>query len=817
MRHLLDGASVRELRTAVENFDTVHSDELASKLTAVATQLRAAWVDLDKYEFGTNNDVALEERKDLVVKFQTLVSGLGRLPAIPAAFAVSDELQQVYTRLHVIKDTARAALRRIVGKTEAEQTRVLVDTVEAWVWESPSRSTRGFALPNPKRTAYDAAVVRPTTQPPARNLIIWEFDISRDLGGARGCPNPVLHGMRCCPDHDLHCGQTRGTTANIQTKNGIDNAQLHDRHHYRNFETWEGATPVQVRVWGRRRGVSTIFSCASNTLQGRRIMSNGLCNKRAYRIIQDPKSSKKNPRKKFGQPSGRDALRSLDGSHSVAVCYPEAMQHAILWTEVAWHVVLLYLQEWDAVKAFGRNDCHEVKQLLKGAIDLFLKWFLRLYPLYYDANGKIRSPMTASIHANVVSLMDTIDYLMSVTEDQVCSVGWASMSAPETSHQITRMMARWHTPGAGVHLRIHVIVIRPSTPDHACYGAGGGNFGGLSAIIHHLRSLAPSKIARLNVGKVLEWSERRFKRNWVNNQDRIDRALECLTVGEAWTWRCCHGDGRATPYTVSDINGKCTSELESADDPVCPSLDICGWKTGPDACVDWDPATPGYTAGLRCMFDARSKPMKEAAAAAGTIFDPVINDEDDGGEFTPQDEDDDDGDEAMHDYDDGDVQSELQSELAQLLRLDDDDGNSDSDDEGDSDGEGDTDDDDDTGDSDDEGGNTVTYSITVPVDARPGDAVAFAVNGQQVTVTVPADVEPGDHFETEVTTAAARAVEIQWADDGDAPMDEAEADEAEADDLQQLRASGGEYEEAEEEEEEEEADDVDFDIDGEEE
>ena len=88
------------------------------------------------------------------------------------------------------------------------------------------------------------------------------------------------------------------------------------------------------------------------------------------------------------------------------------------------------------------------------------------------------------------------------------------------------------------------------------------------------------------------------------------------------------------------------------------------------------------------------------------------------------------------------------------------------------------------------------------------------VNGQQVTVTVPADVEPGDHFETEVTTAAARAVEIQWADDGDAPMDEAEADEAEADDLQQLRASGGEYEEAEEEEEE---GDEDFDIDGEEE
>eukprot|EP01047_Picozoa_sp_COSAG01_P035498 COSAG01_NODE_2729_length_7175_cov_4.100198_4_plen_160_part_00 len=143
-----------------------------------------------------------------------------------------------------------------------------------------------------------------------------------------------------------------------------------------------------------------------------------------------------------------------------------------------------------------------------------------------------------------------------MTEDKVCSVGWASMAAPETSHQTTRLVARWFTPGAG------------------------GGFG--DAIVFHLKALAPAKIARLSLGKLLEWAERRFQRRWQAEQARRDRALHCLEVGIAWTWRCCHGDGRATPYTVSDIDGSCKSQLEKDDDPVCPSTDVCRWKRGPD-------------------------------------------------------------------------------------------------------------------------------------------------------------------------------------------------------------------------------------------
>eukprot|EP01047_Picozoa_sp_COSAG01_P035497 COSAG01_NODE_2729_length_7175_cov_4.100198_3_plen_112_part_00 len=101
----------------------------------------------------------------------------------------------------------------------------------------------------------------------------------------------------------------------------------------------------------------------------------------------------------------------MDGSHSVAPCYNAAMAPAILWIEVAWHVVLLYVQEWDVVKAFGLGDCFDAKKLVSKAVNLFLAWSV-IYPLVMDENGNTKSIMTASIHANVVGLIPTIEHLM---------------------------------------------------------------------------------------------------------------------------------------------------------------------------------------------------------------------------------------------------------------------------------------------------------------------------------------------------------------------------------------------------------------------
>jgi hypothetical protein len=150
---------------------------------------------------------------------------------------------------------------------------------------------------------------------------------------------------------------------------------------------------------------------------------------------------------------------------------------------------------------------------------------------------------------------------MALTEDRECGVGWMSLSGPETSHQFTRFTGRLRTPQAG-----------------------GGFVDPMEA---HLRALAPTKVARLDIGKVLKWAETRFQRAWGRGQARRDNAVECLRIGIAWSSRCCDGDGKDLQYTMDPVTGKCTRQPASDDDPPCPSKHVCGWKTGPDACDGW--------------------------------------------------------------------------------------------------------------------------------------------------------------------------------------------------------------------------------------
>eukprot|EP01047_Picozoa_sp_COSAG01_P035496 COSAG01_NODE_2729_length_7175_cov_4.100198_2_plen_313_part_00 len=307
MRLLLGGVAIQELRAAVADFENVHSDTLAQKLTVVVTQIEAAWRDLDKYEFGTESHIALAECADIGAEMQAMVTTLEALPPVPSTAQVSHGFKDVHARMKVILRGAKKALQdAVVAGGGDDGAEVLRDAICDWHWNSPSRSEQGFALPNPKRREHDAQAVKTRKHRPGQYEIIWNVGIDADLMGLHGAASPLAVACTVLADNDLHCAQTRGTTAGIETQSVITNAKVHDQYHGPNVDSWDPvANPHQVAVFRPRR--ESIYACASNTVQGKRVMSNGRLNSKVYNIIRDPKSS--TGREKIGQPSGRDALR----------------------------------------------------------------------------------------------------------------------------------------------------------------------------------------------------------------------------------------------------------------------------------------------------------------------------------------------------------------------------------------------------------------------------------------------------------------------------------------------------------------------------
>jgi hypothetical protein len=143
----------------------------------------------------------------------------------------------------------------------------------------------------------------------------------------------------------------------------------------------------------------------------------------------------------------------------------------------------------------------------------------------------------------------------------------------------------------------------------------------LSAMGMLLRAIVSLRLSRPHHGDVLFKARLRAGKRAEKEAELKQGSPSCLEAAWKWTNRC---EQLGLDGDIVEKDGACTF-TPSSEVCAAKATGVIDWATGPDACKDYDVGEYPPKASLRCLYDARRKPLSAsaAAAAATAAFAPV--------------------------------------------------------------------------------------------------------------------------------------------------------------------------------------------------